>query len=1138
MSDLNKNFLFGNFIPKNLFNTPDVNPTGKKSEKSFIENARDSVKTNLSGLGRVYESVVPDKNIRGAINNTVLAGTGPLGLAAAGGNYLLDQYKVQQPKQNQPLTLQDKQNKAAQNLKDQSAIQAINSSYNTAVLTAGQNLENWVRGPELLLGMVGGAAPSKVAGAIMKNPLTNKVITEGGKAIGKVPGLKQLGDMANTAGSIGAPLIGGFGGMLATTIAGEISDPIKTGLKNWRNGSTNFINQYLTPEINIKDIDKETLANLSPNTRKYLETRDSKYLPKDEKDNARSIREELINAQRYAGQQRVEDLVFNAFHNKQVTKDQAVDILNQYRNTASLPNFLMEMIADPTNLAFGLGGASKAAKIAKGGAESVKLGQVLDKALPEGQINKIADQYSPNLAGFADEYKPNAAGATNRIPTIQEFNYGEKVTQNSPQLADVFQGKNTEKIDFKRKGSKNEIEPLNEKPKNQKIPTTPNVNNRLLTNPEFFESNKPQIANQEIPQKSFGAADSKGTPRIQQIQPISEIIKDSVGRKESELAGKQALLVEATTKQDQKTIQKQISDRQKTIDRYKQEILDKSNEFRPLNTSFDPNTEKFTDELSNDLYDNFTAKPVVDDIVTNGNEPVRFKNKFQEVMFNLGTIGRIKKRALKPEEQNYLDTAKSYFKSNYGMDDEAFAKLADEGGYVRGNILKGIDQGWAKEAYNGLGPEGYTADKLRGLKKIPSTQDIPEVGNQQLQDISNQIERDFGPKQGVPKVAGEKELVGAMSRSSGEAVKESPKMDKTLLAQTLAEAQDRNPLLEKTVAQNSVYTMPNKEGVPAGQMDPMLSGLSPYIGLREDQITKKQLFNKNGSPKLDQSGNPMYENIYDANTMYHEGNHSLLYIINEKSPNFTEKTLNNFKKKLNKEEQQAYRDLSATLKSRKDYSKNSDNQLFDEILAFNQENNLGGGNDALMNELNVTFKKHPTLKDKLNSVSEEIFNEADRIEAKFYKDQKSNKLSQKELEEAANLKAAMLSFSKNEKVNDGQYRKGLVENITNKTKSPEENLSEIQKFIEKNFPDEVDYSNPYYKGAYMNREAAAAPMKRTTGANQINPDTRGIRPGQTSDFWMRTPDELALEKQYPPMSITDFNKDVEEAVKKSKKDKK
>ena len=234
-----------------------------------------------------------------------------------------------------------------------------------------------------------------------------------------------------------------------------------------------------------------------------------------------------------------------------------------------------------------------------------------------------------------------------------------------------------------------------------------------------------------------------------------------MNRKESELAGKQALLSEATTKQDQKTIQKQISDRQKTIDRYKQEILDKSNEFRPLNTSFNPNTEKFVDDLSNDLYDNFTAKPVVDDIVTNGNEPVRFKNKFQEVMFNLGTIGRIKKRALKPEEQNYLDTAKSYFKNNYGMDDEAFAKLADEGGYVRGNILKGIDQGWAKEAYNGLGPEGYTADKLRGLKKIPSSQDIPEVGNQQLQDISNQIERDFGLKQGAPKVAGEKGLVRA-----------------------------------------------------------------------------------------------------------------------------------------------------------------------------------------------------------------------------------------------------------------------------------------------------------------------------------------------------------------------------------------
>ena len=66
-------------------------------------------------------------------------------------------------------------------------------------------------------------------------------------------------------------------------------------------------------------------------------------------------------------------------------------------------------------------------------------------------------------------------------------------------------------------------------------------------------------------------------------------------------------------------------------------------------------------------------------------------------------------------------------------------------------------------------------------------------------------------------------------------------------------------------------------------------------------------------------------------------------------------------------------------------------------------------------------------------------------------------------------------------------------------------------------------------------EEAPETLNRMTGPGQINPDIRGIRPGQTDAHWMRSQDELDLEKNYPPMSISDFNKDIEEAVKKNKK---
>jgi hypothetical protein len=1396
MSDLQRNLFFGNFIPNAAIAKGQQNDQygQDNKKKNFFENARDSVYTNARALGKAYEAAIPNDIVRGMINGSVQNMVPGAGLVFN---------KPQQ--QSQPKTLQDKQQIAARNLDVKGGAIAMNSAWNSVPVTAAKNLENIVTElPSYAGGFLGAMVPGAVAGKLANNQGLQKAVEIGSK----IPGVKQLGEAVKGVGSIVAPAIGGIGGMMAPTMTGTVLPNVGNALNNYRSFATNTVNQYATPLITEDKIDPETWANLSERTKKYIQTRDKKYLPQDEKGNPRSLREELLNADRYRGFQRFQQEVLKDYQAGHVTREQAINAMKQYKTTASAPNFATDMLADATNLIMGgAGKVGKVAKLAQGAAESGKISQIADRLIPENKIPQIIDQYRPNAAGSPDilDYsRSQGIGVDknyidymksipkNQSPSVLDpqgrFNYLTEVAQPSPQVAEPYQKKGSEQINFKRKGGRNEIPTLNEKVKGQKTPeiVSPSIGSNLTVdeayarrlseqptiqqgysgqNPPELQAKSPNIENFDgkVDLNSVPVADSSpqitnnsqvagvkpnktvnipenqpGSPSIQEIRPISDKIEQSVGRKEGELLGKYEALAQATDNKTKSKIKRQIADRKETIDEYKQEVLDKRTEFRPLGSTFNPETEKFVDNLSNDLYDNFTAAPIVDDIAMRDKEPVKFKNKLQEVMFNLGTIGRIKKRALKPEEEHYISEAKKFFSKNYGFDDEAFAKFADEGGYVRANIMKGLDQGWAKEAYKGLGPEGYTADKLRKLSRIPSTQDIPEVRNQDLQDISNQIEREFGTKQGIPKVADEKGLVGAgedrsfeisnrnsvleppidtykvtetpkfkkwfgdskvvdengkplvvyhgtgadfntfkpsyensvagigvyfttdpsvanmysrgespntkpvflairqpldiskplssfppefrerflkeiaktyslrerydnpdrhiaptlqlisqktkekftnlakdfgydgvksrhagadmyiafepnqiksatgnsgkfdpnnpdiRAKSSGEASKELPQVDKTLLAQTLAEIQDKNPMLEKTISQNSIYSMPDKEGADLGQMDTMMGGLNPYIGLREDQIIKKPVFNKDGTPKLDSQGNQEMKIDLNPSTMYHEGNHSLLQIINEKDKSFVDKTFNDFKSKLKPEEAQAYRDLTRILKSDEAYKNADEKVLFDEIIAYNQEANLGSGHDRLLNQLETVFKRSPELKSKLNSISEEIFNRADRIESEFFKNNK--KLTEREKDIAANLKAAMLNFSKNEKVNDGQYRKGLVENITNKIKSPEENLSEILKFIEKNFPDEVDYNNPYYKVAHMNREATVTPMKRAAGTGQVNPDARGVRPGQYPWHFMRTPDELALEKNHPPMKISDFTKEIDEYV-KSQKDK-
>ena len=1145
MSDLQRNLFFGNFIPNAAIAKGQQNDQygQDNKKKNFFENARDSIYTNARALGKAYEAAIPNDIVRGIVSGSIQNTVPGLGLVST----------LNKPQQQpQPKTLQDKQQIAARNLDTKGGAIAMNSAWNSVPVTAAKNLENIVvELPSYAGGFLGAMVPGAVAGKLANSQAFQKAAEIGGK----IPGAKQLGEAVKGVGSMVAPAIGGISGMMAPTMAGTILPNVGNALNNYRSFATNTVNQYATPLITEDKIDPETWANLSERTKKYIQTRDKKYLPQDEKGNPRSLREELLNADRYRGFQRFQQEVLKDYQAGHVTREQAINAMKQYKTTASAPNFATDMLADATNLIIGgAGKVGKVAKLAQGAAESGKISQIAENLIPENKIPQIVDQYRPNSAGSPDILDPrgirgigvdkNYVDYMRSIPRNQspsvvdsqgQFNYLTEAAQPSPQVVEPYQRKGSEQINFKRKGGRNEISPLNEKVKGQKTPEiiSPTANSNLAVDAEYARrlgeqpkiqqgysgQNPPELQVKSPNIENFGGkvdlnsvpvidsspqiinnsqvasikpnrtinipGNQSGSPSIQEIRPISDVIEQSVNRKEGELLGKYEALANATDNKTKSKIKRQIADRKETIDEYKQEVLDKRTEFRPLGSTFNPETEKFVDNLSNDLYDNFTAAPIVDDISMRDKEPVKFKNKLQEVMFNLGTIGRIKKRALKPEEEHYISEAKKFFSKNYGFDDEAFAKFVDEGGYVRANIMKGLDQGWAKEAYKGLGPEGYTADKLRKLSRIPSTQDIPEIRNQDLEDISNQIEREFGARQGRPEIGGEKELVGVggdrnfeiSNRNSGlENPIDAPKVAETpefksydldnLSATTNAIAKV-NPELDRIIANNLNLNIPNT---------PDLNG-NLALGTTVKNSASSSIVSL---PEL------------DADVANHEGIHQMFSNISRIPELSLDKELSGLKKF-----EGPYKEITDLLSSR-GYSKVKTKDQ-DEILShaaevlYGDPKSLSGTRLKEFNEVKDILDRNPEFREEVDSIIRKTFENADIADQMVYKGGNINS-------EDRDIKDTLDYISRNYPVN------------TTQRKIAERSLLDIEDQIKQLFPETAQIKH------------------KVTGSEQINPDARGVRPGQYPWHFMRTPDELALEKNHPPMKISDITKEIDEYV--------
>lgn len=623
-----------------------------------IGNAVQGVGQNLGSIGKLGEQI--DKQYLGGNTAKVLFGKNA-------------------PKyfpENNPN--QTREEKIRQNIRAEGDIRRFRDIVDYAPQIAGKNLEQAVvYAPEFIAG-AGGAILGGIGGGVL------------GGGVGALPGA--------VGGAVGAQL--GLGAIADKT------PWLKKGLDSWHEGAQNFANWTTGKQPSEK---------------------------------GKSVRTEEVDKLKLKSYKEQADRIKKLLKEGKITEQEAASYLEDFHIGAGTLDFAGDMLLDPTNLVDFGGG--KAGKVARKFDPNAGMAEII-----RGKSNIADEIISPeifNASILQDNNVLNLGTGSNKTPQIQQL---PKINSNNYQL------NNSKNLPV---GTPSDLN-IQESAIGRQISSIPQINTPTSITDQIPEINFGQsklspekLSNinadrYDVPQYNIGQSNTylskQELPKIDKLsQPIPQVAELNYGQLANEPQSPTQISsigdyirdeVVPAKKSDLQALLDSGSitpsaakKRQDTIYKYEAEAVSpkKVNDFRPMGTSFAPETQAFIDDFSAKLKELNRFAPEQSIKVT-GKEDVPFQNELQKTMINYGNFDKLK-RGLKPQEQAYKDSVDKILATEYGMTPDDLKAFLDESGYARANNRKSIDQNYSTKYNDNIGPEGYFASRMSPNKGVPGIED-------------------------------------------------------------------------------------------------------------------------------------------------------------------------------------------------------------------------------------------------------------------------------------------------------------------------------------------------------------------------------------------------------------------------------